>query len=230
MVHLEAQPGVGWHGWQGWNGRWGEVARCRRTGLPRVPGLWTGLLCLALLAPVAASGQNLVSNPLFHQDTAGWDLELGTQLLWTNLTDEGGCGNSGSALVSSALASGQYYASLSQCISVGSEPVLHARVRHQGYGTFTLRLEPQTTLNCTGGPLGSAHGDFAQSPVQFQEANLAMSLPLNANSVFIYLVAIDADPHGLLVDGVYAGGLDAVFFDDFDGNDEGENLPCRWSP
>jgi hypothetical protein len=188
------------------------------------------MVTLALFAPVAAIGQNLVTNPNFHQDVAGWDLVLGNLLLWTNLTDGGDCENSGSALVSSALANGQHYATLGQCIPVGSEPTLHARVRHQGYGTFTLRLEAQTTLNCSGGPLGSASADFAQAPVQWQDANVTLSLPVNANSVSVYLYAIDADPHGLLIDGVYAGELDPIFLDDFDGNGDGESSPCRWAP
>ena len=186
------------------------------------------MVALAILGSAAAAAQNLVLNGDFHTDPVGWDLQLGTQLLWTDLTEEGGCAASGSGLVPSELATGVHRAAISQCITLHDEPNIFARVRHQGYGTFTLRLDFRTALNCAAGVLTWATTTQVQDPVSWQTLLLSAVPPSNANGVIVTLRAEDGDPHGMLVDGVSVTSRWPIFLDGFDGNDPGENTPCRW--
>lgn len=185
------------------------------------------MVALAILGSAAAA-QNLVLNGDFHADPVGWDLQLGTQLLWTDLTEEGGCAASGSGLVPSELATGVHRAAISQCIRLHDEPNIFARVRHQGYGTFTLRLDFRTALNCAAGVLTWATTTQVQDPVSWQTLLLSAVPPSNANGVIVTLRAEDGDPHGMLVDGVSVTSRWPIFLDGFDGNDPEENTPCRW--
>ena len=209
-----------------------------RNGWRRGAGLRIGRIVLGMLAlevlamevpgSSAAVAQNLAANGDFRSDTVGWDLFLGTQLLWTNLTEEGDCAASGSGLVSSQPGSGVHFAVITQCITLHDEPNIFAEARHQGYGTFTLRLDFTTTFNCTTGFLTWANGAQVQDPVTWKTLRLSGIPPSNANAVLVTLRAEDSEPHGLLVDGVIVASRRAIFLDGFEGNDAGEVAPCRW--
>ena len=135
---------------------------------------------------------------------------------------------SGSGLVSSQPGSGVHFAVITQCITLHDEPNIFAEARHQGYGTFTLRLDFTTTFNCTTGFLTWANGAQVQDPVTWKTLRLSGIPPSNANAVLVTLRAEDSEPHGLLVDGVIVASRRAIFLDGFEGNDAGEVAPCRW--
>ena len=183
---------------------------------------------VALLGPASARAQNLVENPDFHLDASGWEHGPGTQLLWTNLTDEGECPGSGAALVSSEDTGIGHYAAIRQCVTIGDGDELFARARYLAYGGLTVRFQFYTAFNCATGAVGFAESDWPESPVEWADAALAASPPANANAVELRFTAIDDQPHGLVVDGVVVSRAEPIFLDGFEGHAGGESEPCRW--
>ena len=130
--------------------------------------------------------------------------------------------------MTSVLATGVHRAVITQCISLHDEPNLFAQVRHQGYGTFTLRLDFSTSFNCGTGFLTWANTSQVQDPLDWKTIVLSGIPPENANGVLVTLRAEDSAPHGMLVDGVIVASRRPLFLDGFEGNDDGEVAPCRW--
>jgi hypothetical protein len=166
-----------------------------------------GLLLVGLgaLSAAALRAENRVANPHFHTDVADWDLLLGTQMLWTDLTDEGDCAASGVALVSSEPGDVVHYASLGQCVGLGEEPTVHAAVRYQAYGSFRLYVDFFTATNCAAGGLGYEMTVWPGSPAAWADASLDAARPPSANAAQLRFVATDIAPHGLVVDAAYLG-------------------------
>lgn len=187
------------------------------------------LLVALAMAPSRGGAQNLMTNGSFHSDVASWTAGLGT-LLWTNIADEGDCPASGAALISSEPASGQHYASLSQCVGVDGQANLFAQVRHMGYGTFFLRLDYYTAVNCATGVLTSAETSVVQTPTIWQTSVLSAVPPPNANALLVTFSAVDADPHGLVIDEAILSERWPLMLDGFEGNNSGDSDPCHWSP
>jgi hypothetical protein len=206
-------------------------------GLPTVHGvrrepLRLALVTLALTVELLSSrlcAQNLVVNGGFHSDVAGWDGDSGT-LLWTDITEEGDCPGSGAALIASEPAAGQHYATISQCVSVVGLSSLSIHVRHQGYGTFTTVLQFFQGDICNAGALQNVSVGVSQTPTVWQTHGFNTVVPSTAQAVQVILRAIDAEPHGLLIDGVTLTTRSPIFLDDFEGNESGDSDPCRWSP
>jgi hypothetical protein len=99
-----------------------------------------------------------------------------------------------------------------------------------GYGTFTLWLEYYTAFNCAAGSLTSASTSVVQTPTVWQTTVLSAVPPSNANAVQVFFTAIDADPHGLVIDEAILTPDWPIFLDGFEGNDSGDTDPCRWGP
>ena len=194
---------------------------------------WQGAAIAALLGALLATAtpiaaQNLLANPHFHENALEWDLEIGQQILWTQLVEEGDCSNSGAALVVSEETDSGDIATIFQCLAIDDVTDLYAGARHLGYGDFSLEITTYTAFNCSTGILGFAKVTLAQSPVAWNDAFVSLSVPANANAASVRLSAVDDDPHGLSVDEVILTPRRFIFLDGFDGNDPGEPSPCRW--
>lgn len=187
------------------------------------------LAVLLALAAAAAPGQNLATNPDFHTTVAGWNSGPGLAPLWTDLSDAGGCAESGMALVVAESTQAGYYATLRQCIPLTDPAALSAEVRYMSDGEFRLYLDFWTTTNCAAGGLGFETVTRPASPATWGKATLSAPVPDSANAVQLRFVAIDPEPHSLKADAVYLGGSPLIFRDGFDGNAPGESAPCRWT-
>ena len=187
------------------------------------------IACGAVARAGDAGLGNLLLNPHFHDDVLSWDLSAGASLLWTDITDESSCANSGIALAVSEDDGGADVAEISQCIPIEPPGVLYTGVRHRGYGLFRWQVSQYATADCTGDSLTSAHVELAQSFDDWQDKNLAPSIVPGAASVGLFARATDTEPHGLQLDEAYVFLRWPIFSDDFDGNDAGETHPCRWS-
>ncbi|MEO8275835.1 MAG: hypothetical protein ABI639_06415 [Thermoanaerobaculia bacterium] len=177
-----------------------------------------------------AGGQILVTNPHFDTDVSGWQEVLGT-LIWTDLTDEGDCSASGSAIVASEHEGGQEIAAMEQCAPIGGVANLFAQVRHMGYGNFTIELDFTTTENCSTGFLTTASTTVAQTPGVWQTTLVSGVPPPGTNRVLLRFFAVDTDPHGLSIDEAILGSRWPLLIDGFDRNDPeggGGSAPCRW--
>ena len=193
--------------------------------------VWTWICLVVSLHGSAGRAQNLVYNPSFDSDPLGWSLDTGGALLWTGLADEGECPGSGAGLATSAESlPGSHVVVIGQCLA-GLTPAssLHVRARHMGYGQFSIVLHSFGTVDCESGFLGSLGSPLvAQSPTEWQTSELHVALSAAAHSVFLQLTASDFEPHGLLVDGVEAAAREPIFLDGFEGDEGGEEAPCRW--
>ena len=176
-----------------------------------------------------ATAQNLVANPHFHDDELGWEFGPGTDLVWSPTPDESECASSGSGIVISADTGNGHYAALSQCVALGDEPELHVRLHHRAYGTLTVRLDFYTAINCGAGGIGFASDSWAGTPTEWSIATLAADVPGNAGAVRLTVTAIDAEPHGLVVDAVHLTPFEPIFLDGFEGDEPGGPSPCRWT-
>ena len=87
--------------------------------------IFAGLACAA---GAVAGAQNLLVNGDFHDDALAWNLVLGSQLDWTATPEEEDCPGSGAALATAELASGLYQAEIQQCVALGTEQRVHARI------------------------------------------------------------------------------------------------------
>ncbi len=187
------------------------------------------LAVLLAFAATAAPGQNLATNPDFHTSVTGWTSGPGLAPLWTDLSDAGGCAESGMALVVAEQTQAGYNASLRQCIALTGQTALRADVRYMSDGEFRLFFDFWTTTNCAAGGLGFESVTRPASPATWAVAKLSAAVPDSANAVQLRLVASDSQPHSLKVDAVYLGRSPLIFRDGFDGNAAGETAPCRWT-
>ena len=96
---------------------------------------WFPLVAFALVAGMPAGAQNLLQNPGFNEDLAGWSLIPGNgSIAWDGL-DSNGSASSGSARVVTPSAEGETSSSIQQCVAVtgGSDYSFSAKVfRPQG--------------------------------------------------------------------------------------------------
>lgn len=196
-----------------------------QTCVPLVLGL-----LIALCGGVGpASAQNLVDNPHFHDDELGWEFGPGTNLVWSPTPDASACADSGSGIVVSQDTGNGYYATLRQCVALDEVPELHVRLHHRAYGTLTVWLDFFTAVNCGAGGIGSVSESWAGTPTEWSIATLAVDVPGNAGAVQLRVNAIDAAPHGLVVDAVHLTPFEPIFLDGFEGDEPGTANPCRWA-
>lgn len=224
------------------NGR-GEIRRLwtmAGVGLPRFPiyplfsklsigAVFALLLSLPGLAASAAA-QNLVPNPHFHADVAGWELLTGDLLMWTNLADEGECPGSGSALVTSELVTSQHVAAFKQCFPFTGPSDLFFSVRHMGYGTFRVELDFFLGSDCYQS-LTATIASEPQTAGVWKEFGFQTWAPSDTHSIELRFYGSDSAPHGLSVDEITLSRHPPIFLDGFDGSDglgDESNPPCRW--
>lgn len=207
-----------------------SIAPIARRSVPASPGLVALFALGALLAGAGAGiAQNRVDNPHFDDDELGWDFGPGSDLVWAPIPDESDCASSGSGVVVSADTGNGHYAAISQCIGLGDETELFVRLHHLAYGTLIARLDFFTAVNCGAGGIGSVSDSWAGTPTAWSIATLAADVPGNAGAVRLTVTAIDAAPHGLVVDAVHVTPFEPIFLDGFEGNDAGTATPCRWT-
>jgi hypothetical protein len=174
------------------------------------------VLQVALAAPAAT--QNLLQNPGFDTNLAGWTLVPGTGSIDWNALDSDGNASSGSARLVTPSADGSTTNSIQQCVAVagGADYVLSADVfRVQGvqvsvFGSVTWHagagcssfLEDDTAFSL-----------FAPGPGGWQPASAAVSAPASAGSAVVRLRA-RREAGGALVahfdDAVFAPDLGCV--------------------
>jgi hypothetical protein len=192
----------------------------------------TGAVVLALalsVAPLAA--QNLLVNPDFDQDVAGWSQVCGPSFDWV-AEDEAGCPGSGAAHVLCSDCMGIQGAGIGVCVQVGALETAwaSARVRPSGgFGVVAMSFydnpgctEPSASQQVA--PAVPATGDWMT--VAFD----AVAIPAGTVSILVgFGGAVAVGPIESDVDFAYFGARPLVFRDDFEGNAGGGEPTCRWS-
>lgn len=201
-------------------------ARCSRRLLRKL------VLYAAVAMPGAGAAwaQNLAWNGDFAADVSGWEPHAGGSLVWTNLSDESDCPASGMGLSTSVEVSTLYVATVEQCVpDLTPGTNLAVAAGHLGYGQFAIELDFWGTIDCESGWVSSLGSPYeSQDPVIWSSARLATTVPAAAHSVRVRLSAVDFAPHGLGVDGVVVALRPPILLDDFEADDAGSALPCRW--
>lgn len=209
------------------------MMRCRGTSaLWSASAKWAGaMLALWISCGGSLHAQNRVFNGDFDVDVAGWEPRSGGTLVWTDLSEATGCPNSGMGLSTSVDVGGMDIASVSQCVgSLTPGQSFAVRASHLGYGTFSIEVDFLGTIDCESGLLTGVGTPFVpQDPAIWGTEILQTTVPANAFSARVRLVATDFDPHGLGVDGVVVSARPALLLDGFEADDAGSPTPCRWN-
>ena len=185
---------------------------------------------LAALVAASAGAQNLLINPDFNENPDGWLVVCGSNPVWQMTEDEAGCPGSGSVAVTSGACPPVVGSAFGQCLPVGSLAELSATGRVRAASGFVgAGLEFYDAAGCTGNLVLQVSSTPTPASGQWQTVTLDQAVPSGSVSVLVGFGALDLSPVDSEVDAGYAGAVPLVFRDDFEGDTEGDTVPCRWS-
>ncbi|MEO7324408.1 MAG: hypothetical protein ABIW82_06240 [Dokdonella sp.] len=129
------------------------------------------ILCITVIAAGLAAGMctaradNLIANPNFSGDVAGWTADTGSTISYDANLDANASGTSGSMAVSRTSVD-TFNLSAHQCFSVagGSDFSFGAKVIPGIANSVGMTCSAFASLDCTGKPLGNASAIIAGSP------------------------------------------------------------------
>jgi len=188
---------------------------------------------LSLAAP-AAIAQNLLVNPDFDANIAGWTVVAGTDPTWLADVDHDECDGSGSLRVTS-VADPEPLVGVLQCIDVavpeGEQVTASARIL-QIEGNFALSLSFYMAAGCDGGFAGGDVDLGTVNPVAWTEYEVQLTAPAGVQSILFQMEGSVAEnlsssvfpSFDTTIDRAWVGFGQPLFWDDL-----GAASTCRWS-
>jgi hypothetical protein len=196
---------------------------------------WAVVVSLSSWTTVACA-QDLLANPDFDQDVAGWSLFVGESLAWAG-DDEGACPASGSLVVASAPFPGSSFtaAIASQCFPVDGQTEVAASISFRDGAPFQqVGVRFHTSSDCSdANPPSALSPVAAASPGVWSRMEMpASAIPAGTNSLQFLAGGSDVGGGDFVIelDRAYIGTPDRVFAADFETDTDGAPTPCRWSP
>jgi len=197
-------------------------------------GAATALTLVGILLGTNAGAQNLLVNPDFDADSAGWTVFTGQAPVWQS-DDEGNCPASGSVIVASAEVGGSFEsASLSQCFPVDGATTVAASISfREGSSSFNqVGVGFHLSSDCTDSlpPFGASPMTPASPGVWTRLEMPATAVPAGTQSLEFRAGGSNLGPvpFSIELDRAWFGADERIFAADFE-TDDGIGDPCRWS-
>ena len=183
---------------------------------------------------VPAAGENLLTNPDFDADHAGWNIDRGWNPAWSP-DDEAGCAGSGAFyLLAQHGGTVIYSTQIEQCLPlpVGAETVsIGGRYRVDSeFVDISLRVAFHD--GCTNPPIeDQGVTDTGPPPEVWHTLALDdIAVPAGASAVLFDIHSFSTNTYQIWQDRLYLGVEAPVFRDDFEADSDGTGEPCRWTP
>ncbi|GMU64164.1 MAG: hypothetical protein AMXMBFR36_04380 [Acidobacteriota bacterium] len=197
-------------------------------------GAATALTLVGILLGTNAGAQNLLVNPDFDENPDGWTVVAGQAPVW-QADDEGGCPASGSAVVASAVAGGNFEtALLSQCFPADGATTVAASISfREGSSSFNqVGVGFHLSSDCTDSlpPFGASPTTPASPGVWTRLEMPATAVPVGTQSLEFRVGGSNLGPQPFTIelDRAWFAFEDRIFAADFE-TDDGIGDPCRWS-
>jgi hypothetical protein len=185
---------------------------------------------LAALVAASAGAQNLMVNPDFDESIDGWVAACGSNPVWQFTEDEAGCPGSGSVHVTSGPCQGFQGAGAGQCLPIADGAIFFAtgKVR-AALGFVGVAVQYHDTADCSGIPIAEVTSTPVGATGGWDTVTFTDLAPTGTVATAVGFGAVNIQPVDADVDAGYAGILPLIFRDDFEGDTEGDTMPCRWS-